>query len=82
MPIGISTAPSWPVLNKNVEPKRKAGHQTLQVMVEHVPGPAAEERLRRAYDLVLKAAAGRDDDGKKGESAGERDDEGGAVGNV
>ena len=25
--------------------------------MEHVPAPDAEERLRRAYDLILRAAA-------------------------
>lgn len=35
---------------------RKGLAEALQVIVEHVPAPDAEERMRRAYALILRAA--------------------------
>lgn len=39
--------------------KRRAGAKAVRVVVQHVPAPApdAQERLRRAYELLLRAAA-------------------------
>lgn len=44
--------------------------------------PDAQERLRRAYDLILGAAARADSDGEQSEGAGAPIDEGGDQGNV
>ena len=44
--------------------------QSLRLILESVPAPDAAERLRHAYDVVLKAAA-RADDGE--EEGGEGD---------
>ena len=39
---------------------RKGLDEALQVIVEHVPSPDEEERLSRAYELVLRAAGAGD----------------------
>ena len=49
--------------NHTVGPKRKAEDETLQVTVEHAPSLDAEERLHRAFDLVLRVVAGIDETG-------------------
>jgi len=41
------------------EPQRlPPGREPISTTLEHVPTPAAEERLARAYRLILGAAAG------------------------
>ena len=38
-------------------PKREVGDKSVHIVVKHVPNPAAPERLRQAYSVILRAAA-------------------------
>lgn len=57
MPIGIWTACLTWVLTRGMARRSRRGKQPAGVTVEYILAPGAEERLRRAFDLVLKAAA-------------------------
>ncbi len=54
--------------------RHERGNQRYRVLVKHTPAPDAQERLRRAYDLILRAAV-RDEN----KHASEERDEKGAV---
>ena len=55
--MGTSTAPPTKIFNRTMPGKAKAPAQLIEVRVEQVPAPASKERLRRAYELILRAAA-------------------------
>lgn len=78
----VRQAPLQLVFNITVKLKRKRSRQSLLVMAKHMPVPDANERLSRAYGLILRAAARVDSDGEQGEGAGAPSDGSGDQGNV
>jgi len=63
-------------------PKFHKGQGPLSVVIEHAPAPDAQQRLTRAYELILRAAVRVDGDGEQGEGAGAPIDETGDEDNV
>lgn len=46
-----------PWFNGVMAPKRRGDAKLVHVLAEHVPAPEAQERLARAYAIILRAAA-------------------------
>ncbi|MFC1935430.1 hypothetical protein ACFLX9_01505 [Chloroflexota bacterium] len=57
VPIGISMAPMWVVLNGIMDREHRPAEKRFQVEVKKVQAPDGHKRLRRAFDLILRAAA-------------------------
>lgn len=59
--------------NIRVAPQRRADDKPVQVIVEHIEAADGEARRRRAYNLVLAAAARAKEDAERGEDEGHKD---------